>query len=479
MSTDEQSIPQVVPRGLYLAALGYICIPSILFILFWFKPALSMPLVAALVAVFGYNIRKAHRDAFARTPWRRLAAFFVAAALFDLLSGVNGLLYLNADLIVRSYVLNDLIKFDWPVVYSTTQGDFLLRAPLAYYMPAALVGKLAGFKIACHVMWLWNSLGLALVLGILFHDKRTLVAVLATPVFFLFSGMDILGVMISFLKVDFTSCIEWWSQYFQIPANTTSIFWAPNHAIPTWILSAMFIRQLPSKVIDPLIPIAILLLCFWSPVAAPGVAFLFLITYWRRIPEFLRDRNYLICSLIGVLALVPFALFITSEVATIDTTLAQDKLDIYSRSVERILFVAFEFMILIAVIFRYSDDKFRLACSAVFLTVLTTFDFGPGNDFLLRSSNPPMLLLFWCALNALQRMANVQAINRVKLTIAILAIGAVTSIMEIDRAIFFENNWMIPQMTLYEMSRGKAHHYTAKMSEDLMALKIIRLKGKD
>ena len=90
-----------------------------------------------------------------------------------------------------------------------------------------------------------------------------------------------------------------------------------------------------------------------------------------------------------------------------------------------------------------------------------------------------MLLLFWCALNALQRMANVQAINRVKLTIAILAIGAVTSIMEIDRAIFFENNWMIPQMTLYEMSRGKAHHYTAKMSEDLMALKIIRLKGKD
>jgi|GEM_PF-4976116 len=479
MNTDQQNEPKVVPRGLYLFALGYIGIPSILFIVFWFKPLLSLPLVAVLAVAIGYNLRKARRDVFARTPWRRVAAFFVAAALFDLVSGVNGFLYLNADLIVRSYVLNDLINFDWPVIYTTPHGDYLLRAPLAYYMPAALVGKMAGFMAASHVVWLWNSLGLALVLSILFHDKRPLVVIAATPIFFLFSGMDILGVMVSFLQVDITSCIEWWSQYFQILSHTTSIFWAPNHAIPAWILSAMFIRRLPATVIDPLIPIAIALLCFWSPVAAPGVVFLFLITYWRRIPEFLHDRNYIVCALVGLLALAPFALFITLAVGSVDTTLAQERLDIYSRGVERILFVSFEFLILIAVIFRYSEDKFRLVCSAVFLTALTTFEFGPGNDFLLRSSNPPILLLFWCTLSAVRQMLAVQAVNRLKVTAAVLLIGSVSSVMEINRALFYQNNWQLPRMTLYEMSRGKAHHYTAKLSDVSLALRIIRLKGKD
>jgi len=447
-----------------LAGIAYIGIPSLVFFAAWFTSFLSVPLIGGLVLVVFRHFRR--NPVVLQFPWKRFVWFFAASAAFDLLSGINGFVYLNADLIVRSQVLNDLILQSWPVIYDTPKGEFLLRAPLAYYMPAALIGKLTGFTFATHVMWLWCSLGLALVLSLLFHDARRRTLLWAVPLFYVFSGMDILGVLVSFLDVTPTSCIEWWSQYFQMPSHTTSIFWAPNHAIPCWILSAIFIRKNTSPALDPLIPVAVALMLLWTPVAAPGVIFLFAITYWKSIPRYLRDPNYWVPALTVFLLALPFIFYIVYAVGSVDTVLAQPIKDIYGRSVARILFILFEFAILAFFIFRYTDEKFRLILVGAFVTLLTLFDFGPGNDFLLRSSNPPTLLLFWSVVGALPRMVEVGALNRAKMTALIVVVGMVTSLFEIDRALLFPINWKIPTENLYVMSGGKAHHYTAKIEGD-------------
>jgi len=66
---------------------------------------------------------------------------------------------------VRDAVLHDLVASPWPVGYGTFDGqDTVLRAPVAFYMPAALVGKWGGLHAADAAMGLWTALGASLFL---------------------------------------------------------------------------------------------------------------------------------------------------------------------------------------------------------------------------------------------------------------------------------------------------------------------------
>ena len=66
-------------------------------------------------------------------------------------------------------MLRDLVLLPWPVGYvAALHGeDALLRAPLGFFLPAALLGRLAGFGAAQLALWAWTGMGLGLVLDLL------------------------------------------------------------------------------------------------------------------------------------------------------------------------------------------------------------------------------------------------------------------------------------------------------------------------
>ncbi|MDB5383939.1 MAG: hypothetical protein JWO26_3571, partial [Rhodospirillales bacterium] len=89
-------------------------------------------------------------------------------------------------------------------------------APLGFYLPAGLAGRLFGLPAAQGMLWMWCGLGLALVLALLATLARKLVptrprgafAVLAL-IFVLFHGADILPNLVLDLNAGATMLAGW------------------------------------------------------------------------------------------------------------------------------------------------------------------------------------------------------------------------------------------------------------------------------
>jgi hypothetical protein len=91
-------------------------------------------------------------------------------------TGSHHLLYSTVDWQIRDAVLRDLASGPWPVAYLDAKGEtWLLRAPLGFYLPAGLAGRLLGLPAAQGMLWTWCGLGLALVLALLATLARKLV----------------------------------------------------------------------------------------------------------------------------------------------------------------------------------------------------------------------------------------------------------------------------------------------------------------
>jgi len=79
--------------------------------------------------------------------------------------GTGHWVFANADWHIRDAVLHDLVTGAWPVGYGAKDGvPTLLRAPLGYYLPAALVGKAAGLAAAHVALTIWTAVGATIFL---------------------------------------------------------------------------------------------------------------------------------------------------------------------------------------------------------------------------------------------------------------------------------------------------------------------------
>lgn len=58
-------------------------------------------------------------------------------------------------------MLVDLVGDPWPATYAIDGVATLLRAPIGYFLPAALVGKLWGLRAAELALLAWTVLGVA------------------------------------------------------------------------------------------------------------------------------------------------------------------------------------------------------------------------------------------------------------------------------------------------------------------------------
>ncbi len=71
-------------------------------------------------------------------------------------------------------ILYDLVNRRWPVLYTNVKEHSMLTYYIGQYMVAALVGKVThSTRIAEIVLYIWNMIGLVLVLfNLLFLQKQ-------------------------------------------------------------------------------------------------------------------------------------------------------------------------------------------------------------------------------------------------------------------------------------------------------------------
>jgi hypothetical protein len=449
-------------------ALLYLALPVALFFAGWFKPIFAALLLVALALGLFHALRgvlsgAAPEPAAVTWPW---GLGLAAVALgWTCLGGAGHLFYANADWGIRDAVLRDLTVVSWPPSYGQPEGlDLILRAPVAYYLPAATLGKWLGVHWADKLLLAWTGLGMLLFFQLLPLSRQPLRWALGLASVVLFSGLDIVGGLLFYgTWPPAGSHIEWWASAFQYSSHTTQLFWVPNHALPAWLAMALFFRHWRHPDFLRFAPMLFALLPLWSPFAAIGMAPFYVLLLpgaararWR----FLHPLNLLPALLI----LAVTGLYLTLDLASVPAQsqigaggVPLDFMVLYS------VFCTLEFGLLGLALFRHGKGPL-LAMALLTLCVLPFFRMGPGNDIVMRGGIPALMLLCLIFLSSLQDLRlNLQDLAG---TAVILLIGAITPMEEIYRALS-QPSWPFhDNRSLMEAAQGTLPpHYVARLNQ--------------
>jgi hypothetical protein len=433
-----------------------VALPVGIFLAGWLRPAWAAMLCATLLyGVLAWGRRLAvhasngeeGQGAGPLSPGALGSAALIAVAVTAIL-GSGGFGAQTWDWAKHNAILRDLIEQPWPVAYATGRDDAALIYYVAYYLPAALVGKVAGWRAANLALFGWTVIGVLLALG-------WLVTLSGAPVrrcvglFVLFSGLDLLGAATWSNRWSGTAWIrdfaaEWWAGHWTYPANVTLLSHAPHQALGAWLLTGLTLdgrERTPGRSPHML---ATALGLLWSPFAAVGlIAFAALdrATTWRgrELSRWVRDPVELVGGLVGLVLAVyflsrhwPLALpaqfYPPPERMTMGAlTFAPFWLPWRTFAEEYLMFVALEFVILsglLAAAYRgRRGDLQLLGVAAVSLLVLPLVRYGVFNDLVMRTSIPALFVLQVLAARA-PAVSSQRTLLRTAIT-AILLLGAV------------------------------------------------------
>lgn len=487
-SSVTESTPAAGAGTLHLPALdrlviAYLTLPLAIFVIGWLQLWIALPLLACLI----YGLRAlAGRTAAGgeHLPVTRLhliVAILVACA-WTYLGGIAHFMFANADWYVRDAVLHDLVVSPWPVGYGALPGgESVLRAPLAFYLPAALAGKLLGLHAAHLALAAWTVTGVTLFLlqVLSLAPSRLQTALIVCLVVVLFSGLDVVGGLINtgpryIAYWRLGSHIEWWAGIYQYSSMTTQLFWVPNHALAGWLLIGLLCRDRRGTPLDSLLPVVVVASALWSPLtllgALPFIA-------WKVLGDMLRERSIQLLHprvwapafLIGLAV----AAYLMLDVDHISRGWSTD----YGHDgfVARLANQA-QFFLLEAGLIGIAILSLRrctiVSLALIILALLPFARFGPGNDIVMRGSIPSLVVLAIAAALALAGKASGSDARWKKIVLGgLLAVGAVTPIQEIARAVMLPA-WPIDmQATLIDTSCGKTPaHYVARLNGQMIAL---------
>lgn len=264
----------------------FLLAPWVPFALGWLRPWLALPLLLALAVSLRATARAGGEEPAPAPPPSpaAVAAVIALAFLWVGLSGAGGWGYQNPDWDKHNAILADLVRQRWPPLYYAIPTDPAGVSPLlyylAYYLPAALVGKLAGWQAANQALALQTALGASLAL-LWFCLASGGVRLWAALLFVLFAGLDVAGAaLMGFTPVDGVEHMEWWAvdraggrtapHFFQYAAHTSHLFWAPQHALAGWLATALVLQRIARGTMAG-VALAIAAVAIWSPFVSLGL----------------------------------------------------------------------------------------------------------------------------------------------------------------------------------------------------------------
>ncbi|HEY5269705.1 MAG TPA: hypothetical protein VII97_05170 [Anaerolineales bacterium] len=459
-------------------SLLYLLIPFLIFCLGYLKMFISLSIALIflwlIIKNWSHSIKEGQSCSLSR---RNLVFTFLVVLLWVALSGIGGFAFQNIDFHIRNAIFRDLINFDWPVKYYTNPTDpsipYILTYYIGFWLPAALVGKIAGWLAANITLYVWSVLGILLTLFLL-ASKIKLTPTKLALLFIFFSGMDGLGTLLMVIAIPNTYHqlwppifhLEWWMPGFQYSSFTTQLFWVFNQAIPAWLCMALLYVTGERKIMLLIWSLC----CFFAPLPALGMFPYVVLKFPKELMDtenlnarpkmktisvffsrLLQDVRTLLSIeniLGGGLVLGISLLYFLSNVQSSNGSASQ------IQSVGWILyviFVLFEGLILWWIFKDRYKVNLNWYLAGALLIVIPLIKIGNGNDFCMRASIPTLfMLLLWSAETLAAPGTRIKAG-----LILLLCIGAITPIYEINRSIYRTTSYFFTPPSKVEKLAGQ------------------------
>lgn len=421
-----------------IVGLWYLAFPVALFFFFWLRAPYNIIFTAITIGVgLKYSIELSQSQAKVRINYRYLILTLCISLFFAILSGAGGFVWQKPDWTKHNVVLNDLINYRWPVYYGASiyNENTTLVYYIAYYLPAALIGKLFGWRAGEMGLFFQTFLGLfifAQLIGesIRFNTKKYFI-------FFLLSGADILGVFIFNNEPTHVLYIEYYASSLQFSSVMTQLMWVPQHALAGWIGAILAYKDFEESRILRTLPMYVAIAFLWSPFISLGLALAF--APFVISPKVKQYFNLYTIS--GAIMSVMILFYFKSQ-----QHILSDQIRIYIISNKNILNnlgMMFGFLVLDLYIFMlfliFVKEKMRTSEKKIavwlfmILVLIAQVMYGLGSDFAMRTSIPALTLIFIFVLRYLNDVMHSKSLPAI-LILSLLVIGIATPLVEIRQS---------------------------------------------
>jgi hypothetical protein len=250
---------------------------------------------------------------------------------------------------------------------------------------------------------------------------------------------------------------------FQYSSNATLLFWAPNHALPAWIVAALFWRHWKTDAFITVSPLLLSLLPIWSPFPMIGMLPFYALLVLRVFRE--KKGGAFSWPLLGISLLLTFAVgaYLSIDLRSIPGSYAVDGGDLSYFFKKYFLFVILEFGALAALLWK-SNRGPVLLLSVLVLIGLPFVQFGPGNDLAMRASVPALMFVCIATLDFLQQATSASR-GAIIAVSSILLLGAVTPFHEFYRAISFPRWKPSSTVTVMDLGPVPPPHYVGRYED--------------
>jgi hypothetical protein len=408
------------------AVLVYLSFPLLLFWWGWFDCWVAFPCTIALAMVFRKVIGFEKPISPPKILYSSLLVCFVLAFIWTYLAGVGGFRPQHFDYFKHNLVINNLVRYEWPVLYA--DGSYLCYYH-AYYLPSALLAKwLGGINAVPFYMFGWTWLGLALLFQLLYRLGGWILVIL----FIFFNSAEAILLIYEAFKsphtIGYTLTDLWTNDHtieliqtpggLMFPSHVESFTAAPQHALPAWLATGIFLecqnkyreQRAECRITDEFIVYCLLftVLLYWSPLVAVGLLpfiiyhFAFNNKHYFQTPAF-SVSHFTFYSFTVLFTVLPALIFYTGHVPLDDV---QGWWWTFIKTPhEYVLLATFLFIEIVVwgVLIWFlkkkkavSKEDFKLVLLALaVLLVLTFYRYGHFNDLARRASLPALLVLCW------------------------------------------------------------------------------------
>ena len=439
-----------IDRFLHKFGILFLVIPIVIQLFFWYNRLISIPCII-LLGIATYFVFKKYKaldyeDYYKIFNKKKILFFIILIIIINVLSGAGGLFPQNWDYHGRNAIFRDLIENSWPVRYDYSSLTYeksifgnggILNYYFAFWLPGALIGKIAGFRIASLFMLLWQTIGVSLFFYYVFRLFKN-IKYRYFLIFISFSGLNVIGHIIMNIHWGLplspigTTHIDTSMGVFCMSSFITQLFWVFNQSIPAWIAVTLFLQQKDYKTCGYFFA----LLVPFAPFPMLGFLYIIFCTiiFGKNLNKFINlnriKKLITIDNIFGCLSVLPIVFMYTLNESKkgcfIIDNLNNGKLKevLFSYA----MYVLLEFLVYIIIINK-KNYKQIIMC-------FVFFSIG-GSDLGNRATIPLLIIMYLLICDRL----NVLNLNNKKeltiqiVTIIILLVASITNYNEIYRAV--------------------------------------------
>lgn len=438
-------IRKVLRKSPFILAYMYLVLPIVIFVIGWMKWYWALPITTIVLVALILAIKSIPDIPSMEMDKRSLSKFVIAVVLIGiwvLFSGIGGLTYQTSDHEYRTAIYRALVEYEWPVL--SASGEKGLIYYIAFWMPAALVGKVFGFQIGYWFQIIWAVFGIALVYYLMCVRSKKITLL---PLLFLifFSGLDYFGWLILGREGNpiFTPIhIEWWVNEYEYTSNTSQLYWVFNQCIPAWIATILVVTERNKR--NVLFVTSLIMFSSTFPFVGLIPFALYIILDKFRINREQIMQVFTFQNIIGAGTIcLLFLIYLTGNVSANNvsgdigsvTQNAEVYTDFSGQIIRYLLFVFLEVGVYIIFIFKQYKRNIEFYLVIAILLICPFVIVGSSHDFCMRVSIPALFVLMIYCMDALER-AYIEKRKGWFYTFSIfLIVGALTPFNEIHMSV--------------------------------------------